>query len=152
TRPPDPHDRSGLPAVPDRPTRPRKARTLFRPTWGEEKRGRGDRSTAVCLRARRYAVVVRRRSRPARPQEPFRHVLPGGTHADRAAQGYVYVCCPMWHERCDPGAAELSRLPEPIAKAACGTFFAHALRRLQSPRENREGRSRRQKMDRRTKL
>ncbi len=48
----------------------------------------------------------------------------------------------------DSWPAELSRLPEPVAQAARGKIFADAVRCFQVARENREGRGRRQKMDR----
>ena len=48
----------------------------------------------------------------------------------------------------DSRPAEPSRLPEPVAQAARRAVFADAVRRVQVARENREGRGRRQKMDR----
>ena len=63
--------------------------------------------------------------------------------------GHLHLCRPMRHERDHPGAAQLSRLPEQIAQTAHRAFRPHALRCLQGPRQNRQGRGGRQKMDRR---
>ena len=47
------------------------------------------RAAAVCLRARRNAVVERGRSRRTRPEKSFRHVLPGRAHGRRSRRRAV---------------------------------------------------------------
>ena len=143
----DQDDRPRVSAVPDRAADFAEGGTLFRPAHARKK------PTAP---AQPLFVCALDDSPWTSEDEAVAHVLKNHFATfyqaertrDRTAEGRLHVRRAMRLERRDSRPAELSRLPEPVAQAARGKIFADAVRRVQGARENREGRGRREEMDR----